>query len=376
MAKLYINKDIASDANKMKYWLSGDDCVSFSDIQGFLAYVDPADNNIDVELHSCGGDCTEGYAIYDALRSSGKEISCKVVGLCASMATVILLAAPVERRSMYQHAQLLIHNPFYSKGVLREDMTIEKLNSAAAELEKERVKMLNLYTERTGKDAAIIEAQMSTDSWFGSDKAIELGFVSSVVPAISAKTEQPIINNNKNEMETKEEKKPTIAEAFRMLGVALGITKPEAVGMEITTSTGDVLTVEREEGEIQVGDAASPDGEFVLEDGRTVVVEDGVITSIEEPSGEEEDDLQARIAELEKEVEELKANAKSDEEARILATVKKAGGEKWLNKAASSKYVPAGRAPQKQATTKTTEENTIDAFEKIRKAKMEKRKKN
>lgn len=376
MAKLYINKDIASDADKMKYWLSGDACVSFSDIQGFLAYVDPADNNIDVELHSCGGDCIEGYAIYDALRASGKEISCKVVGLCASMATVILLAAPIERRSMYQHAQLLIHNPYYPKGAMREDMTIEKLNSTAAELEKERVKMLNLYTERTGKDAAIIEAQMSTDSWFGSDKAIELGFVSYVVPAISAKTEQPIINNNKNEMETKEEKRPTIAEAFRILGVALGITKPEAVGMEITTSTGDVLTVEREEGEIQVGDAASPDGEFVLEDGRTVVVEDGVITSIEEPSGEEKDDLQARIAELEKEVEELKANAKSDEEARILATVKKAGGEKWLNKAASSKYVPAGRAPQKQATTKTTEENTIDAFEKIRKAKMEKRKKN
>lgn len=360
MAKLYINKDIASDADKMKYWLSGDDCVSFSDIQSFLAYVSPDDNNIDVELHSCGGDCIEGYAIYDALRASGKEISCKVVGLCASMATVILLAAPIERRSMYQHAQLLIHNPYYPKGAMREDMTIEKLNSTAAELEKERVKMLSLYTERTGKDAATIEAQMSTNSWFGSDKAIELGFVSSVVPAMSAKTEQPIINNNKNEMEAKEEKKPTIAEAFRMLGVALGITKPEAVGMEITTSTGDVLTVEREEGEIQVGDAASPDGEFVLEDGRTVIVEDGVITSIEEPSGEE--DLQARIDELEKEVESLKADAKTEDEKKILAMVNKAGGEKWLSKVAASKYVPDGRVQPKKTTDKELEDPTVKAF--------------
>lgn len=74
-----------------------------------------------------------------------------------------------------------------------------------------------------------------------------------------------------------------------MLGVALGVSKPEAVGMVITTSTGDELTVEREEGEIQVGDPASPDGEHVLEDGRTVVVTDGVITEIKEPSSSDED---------------------------------------------------------------------------------------
>ena len=73
--------------------------------------------------------------------------------------------------------------------------------------------------------------------------------------------------------------------------------------MVITTSTGDELTVEREEGEIQVGDPASPDGEHVLEDGRTVVVTDGVITEIKEPSIEEDDAqaLKDRIAELEAE---------------------------------------------------------------------------
>lgn len=73
--------------------------------------------------------------------------------------------------------------------------------------------------------------------------------------------------------------------------------------MVITTSTGDELTVEREEGEIQVGDPASPDGEFVLEDGRMVIVVDGVITEIKDPSSNEEDTqaLKDRIAELEAE---------------------------------------------------------------------------
>lgn len=374
MANLYINKDIAGDSDKMKYWLSGDDCISFSDIKSFLDWMNPDDNQINVELHSCGGDCIEGYAIYDALRASGKEVSCKVVGLCASMATVILLAAPKERRSMYEHAQLLIHDPYFPKGSLKENMTISKLTSAASELEAERKKMIDLYTERTGTDSAAIELQMKGNTWFGSEKAIELGFVSFVVPAVSAKVEK-IINNNKNEM--KEEKKPTIAEAFKVLATALGLSGGKTVAMEITTSTGDVLTVEREDGDIQVGDAASPDGEFVLEDGRTVTVEDGVITSIEEPAGDDDDveALNERINELEKEIEELKANAKNEDEERILAAVEKMGGESWLTKVAASKYVPAGRSTivKKKVKEQTEEEKTIAAFEEIYKKKTGKK---
>lgn len=379
MARLFINRDIAADADKLQYWLSGDDCVSFSDIQAFLD-VTKDDPRIDVELHSCGGSCVEGYAIYDALRASGREISCTVVGTCASMATVILLAAPLERRSMYQNARLLIHNPHYP---CMDGMgTIEKLESALNGLKSEKERMLNVYVERTGKTREELEAQMATEEWFDGDKAIELGFVSFIVPPASAN-----INNNQKAKGMKAEgKKPSVAEAFKMLGVALGITKAdESVGLVITTSTGEQLNVEREEGEIQVGDKASPDGEHVLEDGRTVVVVDGVITEIrdaaeddaegkadeaegkentdgeaegKEDEKDEEDeekkalidennDLKAQIETLKGEIEAMKTNAKSEEENRILAAVEKAGGEKWLTKAAASKYVPSGRSNEK-----------------------------
>lgn len=382
MARLFINRDIAADADKLQYWLSGDDCVSFSDIQAFLD-VTKDDPRIDVELHSCGGSCVEGYAIYDALRASGREISCTVVGTCASMATVILLAAPLERRSMYQNARLLIHNPHYP---CMDGMgTIEKLESALNGLKSEKERMLNVYVERTGKTREELEAQMATEEWFDGDKAIELGFVSFIVPPASAN-----INNNQKAKGMKAEgKKPSVAEAFKMLGVALGITKAdESVGLVITTSTGEQLNVERDEGEIQVGDKASPDGEHVLEDGRTVVVVDGVITEIrdaaeddaegkadeaegkentdgeaegkeDEKEGKDEEDeekkalidenndLKAQIETLKGEIEAMKTNAKSEEENRILAAVEKAGGEKWLTKAAASKYVPSGRSNEK-----------------------------
>ena len=130
-----------------------------------------------------------------------------------------------------------------------------------------------------------------------------------------------------------------------------------AKGMDLSTSDGQTLTVEREEGEPQVGDKASPDGEFVMPDGKTIVVKDGVITDIKTDSngseGEGEDD---RIAELEAEIEELKkqvkeleqakataeANAKTKDDLRILNAVKIAGGEKALAKISSS-YKPEPR---------------------------------
>lgn len=341
MAKLFINKDIVADSDKFENWiLTGDDGVSFSDIQYFLDWMDPTDNNIDIELHSCGGDMVEGYAIYDALRNTGKQITATVVGRCASMASVILLAAPLERRRMYPHAKILIHNP-YCPGY-DGALDIETLDSLKSGLDAERERLIALYVERCGVDRALIEAQMAKDAWFGGEVAKQLGFVSEVLMPKSAK----FSNNQKpNEMKKDEEVKVKKSLIDRLLAKA-GYAKIEdvkAVNMELTTAGGDTLTVEREEGDVQVGDPASPDGEHVMPDGTTIVVEGGVITEIREPETSTEE-LEARIAELEQEVEDLKSEAKTDEEKSILDKVNKAGGIEALTKAAASKYTPAGRS--------------------------------
>ena len=374
MAKLFINKDIASDADKMKYWLSGEDSISFSDIQYFMDWIPADDNRIDVEIHSCGGDCTEGYAIYDALRASGKEISCKVVGTCASMATVILLAAPAERRTAYEHASLCIHNPYADGALLKGKVTPERLESIASDLRAEKEKMLSLYVERTGQAREVLEAQMESDSWFTPGKAIELGFISSIVPAISAKKE--VINQNSIVMGKTEKEVKVQSSLLDRLLRKCGYAKIEdvpAVALTLTTSTGEELTVEREEGDIQVGDPASPDGEHVLEDGRTVVVQDGVITEIREPSSDEDvEALKAQVEELKAENAELKKNAKTEDEISVLAEVEKAGGIDKLKRAAASKYVPAGRVSN--AGNKTQENKPVSKIEKMLAEKREKNK--
>lgn len=374
MAKLFINKEIAPDADKMRYWLTGEDSISFSDIQYFIDWMPSDDNRIDVEIHSCGGDCTEGYAIYDALRASGKEISCKVVGTCASMATVILLAAPAERRTAYEHASLCIHNPYADGALLKGKVTPERLESIASDLRAEKEKMLSLYVERTGKPREVLEAQMESDSWFTPEKAIELGFISSIVPAISAKKE--VINQNPIVMGKTEKEVKVQSSLLDRLLRKCGYAKIEdvpVVALTLTTSTGEELTVEREEGDIQVGDPASPDGEHVLEDGRTVVVQDGVITEIREPSSDEDvEALKAQVEELKAENAELKKNAKTEDEISVLAEVEKAGGIDKLKRAAASKYVPSGRVST--AGNKPQENKPVSKIEKMLAEKREKNK--
>lgn len=364
MAKLFINKDIVADVDKMENWyLTGVDGMSFSDVQDFIAWIPNDDQRIDIELHSCGGDVAEGYAIYDALRATGKEISATVVGRCASMATVILLAAPIERRKMYPHAKILIHSPFCPG--IDGSLDIEALEGIKAGLEAERERMISLYVERCGVERALIEEQMAKESWFGGEIAKQLGFVSEIIMPKSAK----VVINNQRSMAKKEEEVTVKKSLLDRMLAKMGYAKIEdvpAVALELTTAGGDVLTVEREEGEPQIGDAASPDGEHVMPDGKTIVVQDGIITEIRESTSNDEDveALQNRVSELEQQVAELTANAKSDEDIKILAQVKKAGGIDKLLKDAASKYTPAGRVNTPSTKGKGEEEKPISKNEK------------
>ena len=47
-----------------------------------------------LSINSIGGDVFQGLAIYNALKASGKDITVRVMGIAASMASVIAMAQP------------------------------------------------------------------------------------------------------------------------------------------------------------------------------------------------------------------------------------------------------------------------------------------
>ena len=372
MAQLKIYTDIQSESDKTFARLVGDvEGVSFADIDAFCNSIPADDNQIEVRLHCDGGLATEGWAMYDRLRATGKEITCIVEGNAASMATVILMAAPKERRKAYENAHILVHNPW---AVVMTAADADDMQKMANDLKAEQERLVNLYVERCGIDRDTIQSLMDEDKFITAAEAKELGIIGEIIPPISAKVRTTTNPINMNEVNVKASLLDRMLAklGFKTLDEAASL---EIKALELSTADGQTLTIEREEGQPQVGDAASPDGEWLMPDGTTIVVENGVITDIkpkedapegnadddkkgEEPTTEEDDKdeemehLRERIAELEKENEELRqqlesanANARTTDDLRILNAVKMAGGEEALKKF-SSTYTPDTRMPQ------------------------------
>lgn len=362
----------------------GLDGTSFNSIDEFIAGIPEDDGVIDMRINSPGGVVSEGWAIIDKLRATGKKIVATIEGQASSMAAILLLAA--SERKGYKHATLLIHDAFY-RDMYLEKGTAEELEKRAALLREDNERALDFMVERTGTDRETLEALMKEDLPVNMQKAMELGFVHEILEPVSASAAR---NPNRSDMDNKK----TIASAFKAFAEALGLSikmeaeEPAPAGYVLTTQDGTELTIDKPEGEDPaVGDKASPDGEHLMPDGTTIVVTDGVITEIRdaEPEPEPEPEpnpadeahaaelaakdaeitaLQARIAELQARIAELEAGQMSAEQSEILASVEKAGGKSWLDKTLQSNYTPAKR----QRTTQTVQTTGNQISEDLKKA--------
>ena len=387
MAKLRIYNDIDSQDNKFWYQWWGSDCVCFQDIDAFAASIPKDDDTIDMRIFCNGGSVVEGWAIYDRLRQSGKKISCTVEGKAASMATIIMLAAPKESRKAYENAAFLLHNPWVPGWCLGDQLNAKDLKNQSEEMQMWQDKMVDAYVERCECDREEIQALMDKDIFISTSEALRLGLISSTVAPISASASKRNIENfinskQQNPMEKKTEVKASLLDKIlAKLGVKTleeaeqAVAEPQAKAepkaMELNTADGQTLTVEREEGDPQVGDKASPDGTFEMPDGKTIVVEDGVITDIQTADNTDNEGgeggeggsasstdndtvakLKQQIAALKQQLNDTKAQlasaqklAKSKEDMRILNAVKMAGGAEKVLAGYSSHYQPAQRQP-------------------------------
>lgn len=385
MAVLKIYNDIMSEDDKFWYQWWGQDGVCYKDVEAFTASIPKDDDTIDMRIFCNGGNVQEGWAIYDRLRQSGKQISCTIEGKAASMATIIMLAAPKERRHAYENASILVHNPWVPGWALGDTLKAEELRNYSEELQMEQNKMVDLYVERCGCDRQEIQTLMDKDIFISTDKAIELGLINDVLPPMSANTSKRVIHDNVNKktkaMAKEDEKKVSIGESFaQKIAKFFGKKSIEEItfGMELNTADGQVLTVEREEGEPQVGDKASPDGTFEMPDGKTIVVKEGVIDSIttsNDNSGENEGEsgnnsessLAEQVAKLTAEREELQAqldrtmaNAKTKEDMLILNAIKIAGGTEKVLGGFASHFTPEPRQPEGKQAAKRADGSEKD----------------
>jgi ATP-dependent Clp protease protease subunit len=134
------------------------------------------DDPIRIFIDSPGGDADAGYAIFDMIRFIRPPVLTIGMGLVASAAAIIQLAAPKRRRMGLPNSHYLIHQPLSGIRGVATDIEIH-----ARELDKLREKINRLIAEETGNPFAQVEKDTDRDYWMNAQEAVKYGLISKVI---------------------------------------------------------------------------------------------------------------------------------------------------------------------------------------------------
>ena len=141
----------------------------------FLEKENPKED-IQMFINSQGGQITAGMAILDTMNYIKCDISTIVVGLAASMGTVLLANGTKGKRFALPNSKIHIHQPIGGVEGQASDIAIE-----AEEILKTKRLLYEFLSERTGKDVKQIEKDADRDKYFTAKEAKEYGLIDKII---------------------------------------------------------------------------------------------------------------------------------------------------------------------------------------------------
>jgi len=136
---------------------------------------------IKVFINSPGGEIQSGFAIFDALKFVPCPITTVVVGLAASMGSILMLAADEGRRFAFPNARIMIHQPLLSGA----QGPATDLEIHSRQIIKTRKLLAGIYSQYTGKSERQILKDLDRDHWLSAEDAIEYGLVNKIITSRS-----------------------------------------------------------------------------------------------------------------------------------------------------------------------------------------------
>lgn len=147
-----------------------------------LVYLDRQDNSeITIYINSPGGEVISGLALFDQISMMRSPVRTVCIGTAASMGAIIFLAG--QKRQMYPHAQLMIHDPSYD----RNDISGLKPHEVRQELDKlneVRKTAAEIISEKTGKPIKEVYKLTANDTFFTAQEAVASGFADEIVKGV------------------------------------------------------------------------------------------------------------------------------------------------------------------------------------------------
>ncbi len=149
-----------------------------------LLFLDAQDSEKDIYLYinSPGGVITSGMAIYDTMNFVKSDVQTIVMGIAASMASVLASSGAKGKRFALPHAQVLIHQP--SGGAQGQQTEIE---IAAEEILKARKMINNLLAENSGQPIEKINKDTERDNYLTAQEAVDYGLLDGIMTSSSEK---------------------------------------------------------------------------------------------------------------------------------------------------------------------------------------------
>lgn len=134
----------------------------------------PHATEIILNINSPGGSVFEGNAIHNMIKHHAAKVTANVIGMAASIASVVLMAA--DNINIAPNAAVMIHNPHtFAGGDARS------LRQQADLLDSITLTVVDAYESRTGIDKKEIRNMMNEETWLFGDDAVAKGFADNVM---------------------------------------------------------------------------------------------------------------------------------------------------------------------------------------------------
>ncbi|MFA5257846.1 MAG: ATP-dependent Clp protease proteolytic subunit [Opitutales bacterium] len=167
---------------KVFFWTDTNDeaCRKAVEKLLYLEAVDPC-KEITFYLNSPGGSITSGMALFDTMRIINSPIKVVVMGMAASMGSILLCAGKKGSRFLFPHSRVLIHQPLISGRMMGSAVDI---NIQALEMERLRMELNNILAVASGQPLDKICRDTDRDFYMTAKEAIDYGLADGIVESM------------------------------------------------------------------------------------------------------------------------------------------------------------------------------------------------
>ena len=135
-------------------------------------------DDIYMYINTTGGSVSAGLAIVDTMNFIKSDVQTIVMGVAASMGTIIASSGAKGKRSMLPNAEYMIHQPMGGTGggTQQTDMAI-----AAEHLLKTRHNLEQILADNSGQPLDKVHADAERDNWMSAQETLDYGFIDTIV---------------------------------------------------------------------------------------------------------------------------------------------------------------------------------------------------